>query len=225
MTTAVPAPEVTARDLEGDRILSWRWPRLYEAFFRLSPTSRRVRAKEIEAVLHRIDTVSRPGQVVAEVGCGPGTYTRHLASRFDQVTALDAAQGMIEFMVRRMYREGHRNVVGAYGSVPGDLDAASGADGVVAVGVLDFADDLAAWMRSLRSCVVAGGWMVFTVPNARTAPRSARVVEGFLAGRVVTRGIDDVYAAAADAGLRRTRVAVVEDRGRDYTLVGSAMAP
>lgn len=225
MTTGLPIPESAARGLDGDRILSWRWPRLYEAFFHLAPTSRRVRAKEIDAVLRRIDTVSRAGQVVAEVGCGPGTYTRHLASRFAHVTALDAAQGMIDHMTMRMHREGHRNVVGAYGSVPDDLRAASGADGVVAVGVLDFADDLAAWIRSLRSCVVGGGWMVFTVPNARTAPRSAGAVEGLLAGRVVTRGIDEVYEAAAEAGLRRTRVAVVEHRGRAYTLVGSAVAP
>ncbi|MDA3005662.1 MAG: class I SAM-dependent methyltransferase [Actinomycetota bacterium] len=184
-----------------------------------------MRAKEIDAVLKRIDTISREGQVVAEVGCGPGTYTRHLAARFSHVTALDAAHGMIDHMTTRMQREGHRNVVGAYGSVPDDLSAASGADGVVAIGVLDFADDLAAWMRSLRSCVVPGGWMVFTVPNARTAPRSAGAVEGLFSGRVVTREIDEVYDAAADAGLRRTQLAAVEHRGRNYTLVGSAIAP
>ncbi len=225
MTTAPPVSAAPATGLDGNRILSWRWPRLYEAFFRLAPTSRRVRSKEIDAVLSRIDSVSRPGQVVVEVGCGPGTYTRHLAARFSHVTALDAAQGMIDYMTACMRREGHRNVVGAYGSVPDDLRAASGADGVVAVGVLDFADDLALWMRSLRSCVVPGGWMVFTVPNARTAPRTAGAVEGLLAGRVITRGVEDVYEAAATAGLRRTRVGVVEHRRRVYTLVGSAIAP
>ncbi len=225
MTTTVPLPDAGRVGLDGNRILSWRWPRLYEAFFRLAPTSRRVRAKEIGAVVERIDAVSRPGQTVVEVGCGPGTYTRHLAPRFTQVTALDAATGMIDYMTARMSREGHLNVVGAYGSVPDDLRAAPAADGVVAVGVLDFADELAAWMRSLRSCVVSGGWMVFTVPNARTAPRTAGAVEGLLAGRVITREIDQVYEAAADAGLRRTRLSAVEHRGRAYTLVGSAVAP
>lgn len=176
-------------------------------------------------MLSRIDAVSGPGHVVVEVGCGPGTYTRHLASRFAHVSALDAAHGMIEYMAARMAREGHRNVVGAYGALPDDLHAAADADGVVAVGVLDFADDLALWLRSLRECVVPGGWIVFTVPHARTAPRAAGVVEGFLSGRVVTRRMDQVYAAAADAGLRCTRISVVEYRGRAYTLVGSAVAP
>ncbi len=225
MTTTTPVAEAAAAGLDGDRILSWRWPRLYEASFRLSPTSRRVRAKEIDAVLRNIDAVSRPGQVVVEVGCGPGTYTRHLASRFEHVTALDAAQGMIDHMAARMRREGHRNVVGAYGSVPGDLRAAGRADGLVAIGVLDFADDLAVWMRSLRSCVAPGGWIVFTVPNARTTPRSAGALEGVFTGRVVTRETAQVYEAAAGAGWQHTRLGAVEHRGRAYTLVGTAVAP
>lgn len=230
MSTAVsktePGPEAgRAGALDGDRILTWRWPWLYEALFRLSPTSRRVRAREIAAVLERIDAVSAPGQVVVEVGCGPGTYTRHLAPRFAHVAALDAAQGMIEYMTARMAREGHRNVVGAYGALPDDLRAGADADGVVAIGVLDFADDLALWLRALRGCVAPGGWLVFTVPTARTAPRMAGAVEGLLAGRVVTRGVDELHAAAAQAGLWDARVSAVEHRGRAYTLVGSAVAP
>lgn len=221
-----PGPEAgRAGALDGDRILTWRWPWLYEALFRLSPTSRQVRAREIAAVLERIDAVSAPGQVVVEVGCGPGTYTRHLAPRFADVTALDAAQGMIEYMSARMAREGHLNVVGAYGALPDDLRTGAYADGVVAIGVLDFADDLGLWLRALRGCVASGGWLVFTVPTARTAPRMAGAVEGVLTGRVVTRGIDEVHAASAEAGLRGTRVAVVDHHGRAYTLVGSAVAP
>lgn len=176
-------------------------------------------------MLRCIEIVSRPGQVVAEVGCGPGTYTRHLASRFSHVTALDPEQGMVDYMTTRMQREGHRNVVGAYGSVPDDLRAASGADGVVIVGVLDFAEDLTAWLRSLRSCVVPGGWVVFTVPFSRTAPRAAGAMEGLFAGRAFTRGMDEVHEAAAKAGLLGTQLAPVEHRGRVYTLVGSAVAP
>jgi trans-aconitate methyltransferase len=224
VTTAASTREATTTGVDGDRILSWRWPRLYEAFFRLAPTSRRVRAQEIDSVLARIDTVSGPGQVVAEVGCGPGTYTRHLASRFSHVTAVDAAHGMLAHMSARMADEGHANVVGAYGSVPDDLRAVAGVDGLVAVAVLDFADDLAEWLRALRACVVPGGWMVFTVPSTRTTPRSAAAVEGFLTGRVITRGIDQVHEAAAAAGLGRTRVTCVEYGGHTYTLVGTAVA-
>lgn len=224
MTTATSTPRATAVGFDGDRILSWRWPRLYEAFFRMAPTSRNVREREIAAVLNRVDAVSQTGQVVAEVGCGPGTYTRHLATRFSHVTALDAAHGMVSHMTARMEDEGHRNVVGAYGSVPDDLRAAADVDGLVAIGVLDFADDLAEWLHALRACVAPGGWMVFTVPNARTAPRTAGAVEGLFAGRVITRGMDQVYEAAAAADLRRVRVSAVEYRGHTYTLVGSAVA-
>lgn len=210
---------------DADRILTWRWPWLYEALFRLSPTSRRVRADEIDAVLARIDQMGHPGQAVLEVGCGPGTYTRHLAARFDRVTALDAVHGMIEYMTARMEREGHRNVVGAHGALPDDLRVGSDADGVVAIGVLDFADDLALWLRSLRACVVPGGWMVFTVPNARTVPRAAGAAEGILAGRVFTRTIDEVREALAAAGLVDARITMVEHRGVAYTMVGSALVP
>lgn len=225
MTTATSTPKATPVGFDGDRILSWRWPRLYEAFFRMAPTSRKVREREIAAVLKRIDAVSQTGQVIAEVGCGPGTYTRHLARRFSHVTALDAAHGMVAHMTARMEDEGHGNVVGVHGSVPDDLRAVAGVDGLVAIGVLDFADDLAEWLCALRECVVPGGWMVFTVPNARTAPRTAGAVEGLLAGRVITRGMEQVYEAGAAAGLRRLRVSAVEYRGHAYTLVGSAVAP
>lgn len=225
MTATEPASATAPTGLDGDRILTWRWPRLYEALFRLSPTSRGVRAREIDAVMARIDEVGRPGQSVVEVGCGPGTYTRHLAARFAHVTALDAAHGMIGHMTARMEREGHRNVVGAYGALPDGLAVAGDADGVVAIGVLDFADDLAQWLRALRTCVAPGGWMVFTVPNARTAPRAAGAVEGLLAGRVFTRRIDEVHEAMAAAGLVDARIAMVEHRGRAYTMVGSAISP
>jgi SAM-dependent methyltransferase len=216
--------EAAFTDRDGDRILTWRWPWLYRVLFRLSPTSQRVRAKEIDAVLARIDAVSRPGQSVIEVGCGPGTYTRHLAPRFAHVTALDPAHGMIDHMTRRMAREGHRNVIGAHGWLPDGLSADAAADGVVVVGVLDFADDLVEWLSALRACVTPGGWLVFTVPSARTVSRMAGATEGLLAGRVHTREVSEVHGAAADAGLRDIQLSVVEDRGRAIPLVGSAVA-
>lgn len=218
-------PAAGAPASDADRILTWRWPWLYEGLFCLSPASRRVRALEIDAVLARIDAVRGSAGTVIEVGCGPGTYTRHLAARFAHVTALDASRGMVDHTKARMRREGHRNVVGAYGRLPDDLRMAECADGVVAVGVLDFTSDLAGWLRAMRSCVLPGGWLVFTVPSARTAPRAAGAVEGLLAGRVFTRRIDEVHEAIAAAGLVDARIGMVEHRGRAYTMVGSAIAP
>ena len=225
MTTPATDVQVAPSAFAGSRILTWRWPWLYEALFRLSPTSQRVRASEIAEVLARIDEVGHPGQVVVEVGCGPGTYTRLLASRFAHVTALDAASEIVAYTIARTARDGHRNVAGAYGRLPNDLHAVSGADGVVAVGVLDFADDLVEWMRALRGYVAPGGWVVFTVPASHTAPRVAGIVEGFLSGRAFTRDANAVRAAVASAGLRCRRVAAVEHRGRCYTLVVSAVRP
>jgi SAM-dependent methyltransferase len=207
------------------RVIPWRWPWLYEALFLVAPVSRRVRAKEIAGVMRRIDLVSHPSQRVAEVGCGPGTYTGRLASRFVEVTALDSAAGMVEHTTRRMRREGHRNVTGGFGSVPDALGAARGADGLVAVGLLDFADDLEAWLRALRACVVPGGWLVFTVPYARTVSPRSVAGEGILAGRVRTQHPDAVHRAAAAAGLDRVRISPVVHGGRTYTLVVSAVAP
>lgn len=224
MNAVVTETDASPTTRDAERILTWRWPWLYEALFRLSPTSRLLRAREIDAVLTRIDELRRPGEVVVEVGCGPGTYTRHLAARFDRVLAVDASRGMVDHTIARMQREGHVNVVGACGVLPDALGVPADADGVVAIGVLDFAEDLTRWLRALRGCATPDGWVVFTVPHARPTPRLAGIAEGVLAGRVFTRRMDQVQEAAADAGLRRVRIAVVEHRGRAFTLVGSAMA-
>ena len=89
--------EAAFTERDGDRILTWRWPWLYRVLFRLSPTSQRVRAKEIDAVLARIDAVSRPGQSVIEVGCG-----------HNKLTGLANRRGFAHRGVRHSIRGCHR---------------------------------------------------------------------------------------------------------------------
>lgn len=206
-------------------VLSWRFPALYDLYFRLSPVAPRLRKREIEAVFSAVAGVAVRDDRVIELGAGPGTYTRLLARRVAAVTTYDLEPRMVERLERRMRREGIANVEARVGSLPDGIPDADVGDGVLAAGVLDYADDLAIWLAACARSSRPGGWFVFTVPFDRGLPRAATPAEGWLAGRVYPRSEDEVRSAAAAAALDLIGLEHVDYAGRVYTLVGTARVP
>jgi SAM-dependent methyltransferase len=206
-------------------VLSWRFPALYDLYFRLSPVAPRLRQREIEAVFSAVATVAHRDDRVIELGAGPGTYTRLLALRARAVTTYDFEPRMVLRLARRMQREGIVNVEALVGSLPDDIPESGAADGVLAAGVLDYADDLAVWLAACARTAKPGGWFVFTVPFDRGLPRAATPAEGWLAGRAYPRSEEEVRSAAYVANLDLIGLEHVDYAGRVYTLVGTSRVP
>jgi len=206
-------------------VLAWRFPRLYDLHFRLSTVAPELRRREIAAVLSAVADLADPNDHVYEIGAGPGTYTRLLAQRVARVTTFDREPKMVERLATTLDQEHLDNVSAQVGCMPDDVDLTPPADGLVAAGVLDYAADLTAWLRTCRGGVVPGGWLVLTVPYAHGQPRATTLGEGWLAGRSYPRTEAQLRQAAAEAGLTVLGVEAVGLRGRTYTLVGACRVP
>lgn len=223
---AASSPPRATSALEAQRVLAWSRPLVYELYFALAPVASRLRRREMDAVLAELDAVGRARQRVLEVGAGPGTYTRHMARRFREVVATDASPAMVHRLGRNMTDEGIGNVEAGWGRLPELAGVPRGTfDGVVAAGVLDYLVDLGRALTALREQVRPGGWIVFTVPLARAAPRLATLLEGTLLRRSHPRHPVEVQAAVGAAGLRLEALAEVALAGAGRTLVARAATP
>lgn len=206
-------------------VLAWRFPRLYDLYFRLSPVAPRLRRREIDAVFRAVGAVAQPTDCVIEVGSGPGTYTRLLAPRVAEVVTYDREPRMVARLTDTLQRDGIGNVTMRVGLMPFGVAADAPADGLLAAGILDYADDLALWLSTCRDLVRPGGWIVATVPFDRGGPRAASPAEGWLAGRVYPRTKREVREAVAATGLDLVDLEQVDYGGRTYTLVARLAVP
>jgi SAM-dependent methyltransferase len=206
-------------------VLAWRFPRLYDLYFRLSPVAPRLRRREIDAVFTTVGDLADPVDQVIEIGAGPGTYTRLLAPRVATVTTYDREPKMVARLMREMERNAITNVEARLGMMPDDITIDRPADGLLAAGVMDYAEDLTLWLDVFRRNVVPRGWIVCTVPVARGAPRAASPAEGWLAGRVYPRRRDELVEAITMSGLELHSLESVEYAGRAYTLVAGLRTP
>ncbi|TSC27563.1 bifunctional 2-polyprenyl-6-hydroxyphenol methylase/3-demethylubiquinol 3-O-methyltransferase UbiG [Corallococcus sp. Z5C101001] len=107
------------------------------------------------------DTV-KPGMRVLDVGCGPGPHTRGLDASVD-VVGLDLAPEMLE-LARRARPSGTWRVHGYLDPVPEELGLF---DVALAIGCLDFCDDLPRVLGHLSRALKPGGRMLFTVLERR----------------------------------------------------------
>jgi SAM-dependent methyltransferase len=206
-------------------VLAWRFPRLYDLYFRLSPVAPRLRRREIEAVFRAVGAVAQPTDRVIEFGSGPGTYTRLLAPRVAEVVAYDREPRMVARLTDTLRRDGIGNVTPRVGLMPAAIVVDEPADGLLAAGVMDYADDLAVWLATCRDAVRPGGWIVATVPFDRGGPRAASPAEGWLAGRVYPRTETEVHDAVAATGVELVTLEQVDYGGRTYTLVARLAVP
>jgi SAM-dependent methyltransferase len=118
--------------------------------------------KPIDRALYRalaelVRAVARPDRPVADVGCGPGHVTAHLAELGLPVVGIDAAPGMIE-VARRRY-PGLPFEVGVFDKVP---VADGGWAGVVAAYSLIHLDrdGRRRAFAELHRAITAGGWLL-----------------------------------------------------------------
>lgn len=103
-----------------------------------------------------------PGMRVLDVGCGPGLHTRGLDASVD-VVGLDLAPEMLE-LAQRARPSGTWRVHGYLEPVPEDLGRF---DVALAIGCLDFCEDLPRVLGHLGRALKPGGRMLFTVLERR----------------------------------------------------------
>lgn len=128
---------------------------VYEAFF---PSLHRYEGR-VERFLG--ETVA-PGRRVLDVGCGPGQLTRELEPTV-QVVGLDLSPEMIE-RARQGRPSGEYRVYSYRDPVPGELGRF---DVALAVGCLDFCDDLPRTLGHVSEALKPGGRLLFTVLERR----------------------------------------------------------
>lgn len=139
-------------------------PNLYEWGFQRVPPDVAIRAREEAAVFALLGTLPRPDSRILEVGPGTGHYTTQLARRCAEVVAVDSSLQMRDYLKARLDREGLTNVDVQAGRLPDELNVTEQFDGMLTVGVLNYAEDLERALQSLAAVVKPGGWAIFTVP-------------------------------------------------------------
>jgi SAM-dependent methyltransferase len=100
-----------------------------------------------------------PG-VLVDVGCGPGVMVEDLRVRGWRYVGVDAAAGML-----RESRRAHGDVALAQAGVEALPLAASCADAVLAMGVVEYLDDPGGAIRELGRVCRPGGIVIVTMPN------------------------------------------------------------
>ena len=127
----------------------------YEAFF---PTLHRYEGRVEEFLARTVPGARR----VLDVGCGPGHLTRALAPDV-RVVGVDLSAEMIE-RAREGRPSGDYRVHSYRAPLPPELGRF---DVALAVGCLDFCDDLARTLRHVSDALEPGGRLLFTVLERR----------------------------------------------------------
>jgi SAM-dependent methyltransferase len=178
------------------------------------------------------------GDVIVDIGCGLGRLSRAASARAARVLALDVSEEMVSRA--RNLNEQLDNVdwIHGDGRTLQPIEDAS-ADGCVSIVVFQHIPDPAitlGYVREMGRVLRPGGWAAFQIstdervhlPNQRTGKRMLSLV-----GRA-PRGqrhpawmgsavdLDDLRAAAADAGLVLERV---QDAGTQYCTVLATRSP
>lgn len=198
--------------------VGWQ-PRCYEWYFRFVPLGAAIRARETAAAHALVAPVIRAEQHVLEVGPGTGHYTTWLAARCCQVTAVDASPEMLRYLVTCLQRAGITNVEVRRGRLPGPLELDGPYDGVLAVGVLNYVDDLDAALGTLVAALRPGGWAVLTVPARSLEGRIYQLTEVLGRRRIRLYTVDEARDRFQRAGIAVDRVEAVGLSRGGVTLV------
>jgi SAM-dependent methyltransferase len=180
-----------------------RWnPHFFERYFE-TPLGAAIRAREEEAVYDFLGTVLEPGHSVLEVGSGTGNYTVPVAQRCSDMVAIDSSPEMLQYLRKRLLREGVLNVETGTGQLPDKLGAPPERfDGALLVGVLNYTEYLVESLRALVSALKPGGWIIFNVPLLTLEGRIYALSELVSRRRVYLLSPADILVTAEKAGLK-----------------------
>jgi ubiquinone/menaquinone biosynthesis C-methylase UbiE len=194
-----------------------RTARRYDAHLRL-PIISLIRRDEERVVTDILSRYGDPSTTALEIGPGTGHYTLTLSRLFGEVVAVEDSVQMVHLLRTRLEVEGVTNVR----IVPGDfrlLSPAARCDVAVAVGVLDYIADPAAFVA--RMCEVARRAVVVTVP------RRGLLGAFFVAGGAMQRtriyccGRDELEAWAPGWSCSITEAGRLGPLGRGLTLIAA----
>lgn len=99
---------------------------------------------------------------ILDIGCGPGSYSRELSARCDELYGVDASEKMIALAAAKRFD----NVVFSVGTVEHLRFKDGFFDAVVCVGVLEYLDDIETGIKEIARVTCPGGIAIFTAPNA-----------------------------------------------------------
>lgn len=122
-----------------------------------------------------------PGEVVADLGCGPGYVSIPLAARVAKVFGVDAQQAMLDALMENLPPELNGKVVPVLGEFPRIPLEDRSIDRAVAVNVIHEIEDVGAFESELRRCLREGGRLsIVDFPKRETSfgpPLSERLSE------------------------------------------------
>ncbi len=181
--------------------LGWE-PRVYEWWFTRNPLQALIRARETRAVQAALAPLPVAGGRVLELGCGTGHHSLVLARAGAHVDAVDAEPAMLTYAAARTAAAGlagrisfQRRLLPAAEPRPGHYD------GVLAVGLLNYLEDLPGALSVGSSALRPEGWLVFTVPLRCPGGRLSALGESLGRRRAWLRTEPEVRAAARASGL------------------------
>jgi len=199
-------------------------PLSYEWYFR-TPMGAAIRAREEEAVFRFLEVVMEPHHSILEVGCGTGNYTVPVARRCAKMVAIDASPEMLQYLRERLLREGLANVETTLGQLPDGLETPKKFDGTLAIGVLNYVEDLEEALRSLTSALRPGGWTIFNVPLLNTEGRIYALTEMLNRRRINILSLEKIIALAERLGLQVEMTVPAGLSQGGLTLVVGAILP
>ena len=190
------------RQLLLRRIGPFRNPRFYEWFFTKTPLAT-LRARDEEVIFGSLGKVIKPDHSVLEVGPGPGNYTVPVAHRCKDMVAIDPSPKMLQYLRKRLTREGLTNVETRPGRLPDGLEAPKKFDGVLTISVLLYLEEIEESLRALASTLKPGGWAIFNVALDTTEGRIYNALTGPVSGRRKNLlSLEETIDFAEKAGLR-----------------------
>jgi ubiquinone/menaquinone biosynthesis C-methylase UbiE len=152
-------------------------------------------------LLERFDVMRIAPQTILDIGCGPGTHTTALATRFPEasVIAVDQSPQMIAAAQKRV--AGHENVEFLQGELESLPIKSASVDAAVCVLVLHHVPDPAAAVRELARILRPGGTalIVDMIEHDRTAYRHS------MGHRWLGFGVPQMIRMLTDSGLSEPR--------------------
>jgi SAM-dependent methyltransferase len=199
-------------------------PLSYEWYFG-TPLGAAIRAREEEAVYGFLGEVMEPYHSVLEVGSGTGNYTVPLARRCAKMVAIEPSPEMLQYLRERLDREGLTNVETRPGRLPDGLETPEKFDVMLAIGILNYVEELEESLRVLVSTLKPGGWAVFNVPLTTAEGRIYALQE--LVGRRQINSLspEEITTLAGRVGLQVETTAPAGLSKGGLTLVVGAVLP